>query len=127
MKLSIINGTWNLQSLDGHVQLMVLPRRSADAAATQVTLRAEPMPALVFDPEKILVNAPVQAWVWDGSNDGARRIIPQLMSAVRSKLERSAAGQSRANIWRRGVIASLFPGQPTLTSSSPAEQDSSSA
>lgn len=114
MKLSIINGAWNLQSLDGYVQLLVLPRRSAEAAATQVTLRAEPMPALVFDPETLLVDSPAQAWVWDGSQEGARRIIPQLMSAVRSKLERSAAAPSRAGDWRREVLASLFP-EPTAT------------
>lgn len=109
MKLSIINGTWNLQSLDGSVQLLVLPRRSADASATHITLRAEPMPALVIDPEEILVDTSVQAWVWDGSQEGARKIIPQMMLAIRSRLERPGSSSPRVTAWRTRVLESLFP------------------
>lgn len=110
MKLSIINGTWSLQSLDGYVHLTVLPRRAPGAGTTEVTLRAEPMPALAIRPEEILDGSPVQAWVWDGSTEAAHRIIPNVMKAVRVRLTRSAPDSQRGQRWREGVLASLFPG-----------------
>lgn len=109
MKLSIVNGVWILQSMDGVVRLSVLPRRALDAAATQVTLIAEPMPALVFHPEQHLGETPMEAWVWDGSPEAARRIAPHIMSAVHARLSPPAAS-TRAQAWRRTVLGSLFPG-----------------
>lgn len=110
MKLSIINGTWNLQSLDGYVLVTVLPRRALGAAATEVSLRAEPMPALAIRPEEILDGPPAQAWVWDGSTDAAHRIIPDVMKAVRMRLTRSTPDGERVRRWREQVLESLFPG-----------------
>ncbi len=108
MKLSIVNGVWNLQSLDGAVRLSVLPRRSSEAAATQVTLIAEPMPALRIYPEEHLAEMSVQAWVWDGSPEAAHRIAPHVMAAVRARLAPAAATE-RAQAWRQNVLRSLFP------------------
>lgn len=110
MKLSIINGTWNLQSLDGTVHLTVQPRRASDGAATNVTLRAEPMPALVIHPESILDASPVEAWVWNGSTVEAHRIISRVMKAVRIRLDPGGRESARVRAWRERVLSSLFPG-----------------
>lgn len=109
MKLSIVDGIWQLQSIDGSVFLTVFPRRGLETAATEVTLRSEPMPALVIHPEGILEESPVQAWVWDGSTAAAHRIIPEIMSAIRARLTRSAPEAHRVRAWRERVLHSLFP------------------
>jgi hypothetical protein len=110
MKLSIHTGIWNIQSLDGTVHVLVYPRRALEGAATKVVLRAEPMPALVLEPEGLHGSGPVEGWVWDGSPAAARAIVPQILAAIRQRLSATTAATPRARQWRARVVASLFPG-----------------
>jgi len=110
MKLSIHTGTWNIQSLDGSVHVLVYPRRALEGAATKVILRAEPMPALVLEPEALHGAGPVEGWVWDGSPATAKAIVPKILVAIRQRLSATSAGTPRGRQWRARVVASLFLG-----------------
>ena len=109
MQFMIDEGRWIVVSNDLHVHIRIRPRRSLDGEDTRLSLRAEPMPLLELEPERLPGAAPVAAWVWDGSSESAQQMLLHILELLRHYLRPEAAGGRGSRMWRLGVLGSLFP------------------
>lgn len=108
MLFSIDEGRWYVDSDDQRVRIVIQPRRSVDGNATQLKLRAEPMPLLELKPETLGAPAPAAAWVWNGTPEHARDLVLRMLGDLRSYLTPVESHSRPVRQWRAGVLNSLF-------------------
>ena len=108
MQFMIDGGRWVVNSDDLQVNIKIRPRRSLAGGATELTLRAAPMPLMTLLPEGFPGAESAPAWVWDGSPQNAREIVVRILEGLKIHLAPEAARSSTSKRWRTMVLASLF-------------------
>lgn len=104
----IDGGRWVVNSDDLQVNIKIRPRRSLGGGATELTLRAAPMPLMTLQPEGFPGAESAAAWVWDGSPQSAREIVVRILEGLKVHLAPEAARSGPSKRWRTMVLASLF-------------------
>lgn len=118
MQFMIEGGRWVVNSDDLLVNIKIRPRRSLSGGATELTLRAAPMPLMTLHPEEFPGAESAAAWVWDGSPKSAREIVVRILEGLKVHLAPEAARSGPSRRWRTMVLASLFKPAPEAAAES---------